>query len=111
MESVKLRVIKMHSWILQALQLLHVDFTAFQTYVFYRLTGLQKQTEKERHFIEREQEIAGEREEVGRRRVRRFAEWKAVLTVDCLFGDENEHPETWNLRFEMNHLRGRELTI
>lgn len=42
-ESVKLCVIKMHSWILQAHQLLHVDFNAFQTYVFYRLLGLQKQ--------------------------------------------------------------------
>lgn len=40
--------------------------------------------------------------------MRRIAEWKAVLTEDCLFGNENKHPETLNLRFEMSHLRGAE---
>ncbi len=65
--------------------------------------GLQTQAEKERHFIEK----GGGME----KRVRRIAEWRAVLKVDSLFGNENEHPETWNLRFEMSHLRGREVII
>ena len=59
MESVTLCVIEMHSWILRALQLLHVDFIALRTCVFYRLMGLEKQGE--RHFMEKEHEIAGER--------------------------------------------------
>lgn len=65
--SVKLRVITMRSWVLQALRLLYVDFTAFQTCVRVLQTCLQKQTDNGRHFIEKEQEIAGEREEVGRK--------------------------------------------
>lgn len=62
---------------------------------------------RNKYFMEKEQEIAGEREEVREKWVRRIAEWKAVLTVDCLFGNENEHPETGNLRFEMSPFEER----
>ncbi len=83
-------MIEMHSWLLQTLQLLYIDFTTFQAYVFYRLLGLQKQT----FYGEGTRDCRREGGGLGEK-----GEWKAVL--DCLFGNENEHPETGELRFEM----------
>lgn len=106
MESVTLCVIEMHSWILEGLQLLHEDFIALRTCVFCRLMGLEEQGE--RHFMEKEHEIAGERGEVREKGWGGSLSGKRRWQGDCLFGNENEHPESEDQRFETSSLRGRE---
>lgn len=72
---------------------MYVEFTAFQTCVL-QSHGL-IETDREREAFYRGETRDCRSEGGGReKRVRRIAEWKAVLTVDCLFG--NYHPETWN---------------
>lgn len=75
---------------------MYVDFTAFQT----RFTN----SDREKEAFNREGTRDCRREGGGREN-----RLKAVLTVDCMFGNEKEHPKTQNLGFGMSHFRSREL--
>lgn len=93
----------MHSWTLTGSLTVTYRLYCISDICVLQTQGL-RETERVRESFCREGTRDCWRKEGGReKRVRRIAEWKAVLTVDCLFGNENEHPEALNLRFEMSH--------